>query len=87
MKNIFWEVIFDDENRKMEIIGKSSNDLLLTNNVYEMQQVGMKVRCQTPDISIKRDEITLLGYSIEEGLYGRLLSTYETKTGKLLKRW
>lgn len=83
----FWEVIFDDEKRKMEVIGTSTNDTLLTNNVSEMQQAGMKVRCQTPDISIPKDELKLLGFTYEDNLYSRLLSDYETKTGKQLKRW
>ena len=68
----FWEVIFDDSKRTIEVIGSSTNDTLLTNNVWKMQQAGMKVRCQTPDISIPKDEIKLSGYTVEENLYSRL---------------
>ncbi len=52
-----------------------------------MQQAGMKVRCQTPDTSVRKDEIKLLGFTFEDNLYSRLLSDYETKTRKQLERW
>jgi len=85
--NRFWEIIYDDENRKMEIIGSSIDDTKLTNNVVEMQRVGMKVRCQTGDINIPEDRHQLTGYEKEENLYSRLLSEYESRTKKQLKRW
>jgi hypothetical protein len=85
--NKFWEVIYDDENRSMEVIGTSVDDTRLTNNVCEMQGAGMRVRCQTPDISVPKDQITVVGYTHENNLYSRLLSEYEMKTRKRLKRW
>ena len=83
----FWEVIYDDSKRTMEVIGSSTDDTLLTNNTFEMQQAGMKVRCQTADISVPKNEIKLKGYNHEEGLYSRLLMEYENLTKKQLKRW
>jgi hypothetical protein len=83
----FWEVIFDDEKLTMEVVGTSTDDTRLTNNISEMQQAGMKVRCQTPDTSVQKDEITLSGYTFENNLYSRLLRDYEIKTQKRLKRW
>ena len=83
----FWEVIYDDDKRTMEVIGTSIDDTLLTNNVCEMQKAEMKVRCQTADISIRKDEIKVSGYVVEDNLYSRLLTDYEIKTRKQLKRW
>jgi hypothetical protein len=83
----FWEVIYDDSKRTIEVIGSSTDDTLLTKNVSEMQQAGIKVRCSTPDISISKDEITVSGYTYEDNLYSRLLNDYELATKKQLRRW
>tara|TARA_R110002050_G_scaffold44572_1_gene106140 strand:- start:450 stop:716 length:267 start_codon:yes stop_codon:yes gene_type:complete len=85
--NRFWEIIYDDENHKMEVIGSSTDDTRLTNNVAEMQRIGMKVRCQTGDINIPENAIELSGYEKEKNLYSRLLLEYEAKTNKHLNRW
>lgn len=63
----------------MEVIGTSTDDTRLTNNVCGMQMAGMKVRCQTADISVPEEEITVNGYIHENNLYSRLLTDYETK--------
>jgi len=47
----------------------------------------MKIHCQTPDISIRKEEIKLSVYTIEDKLYSRFLNNYEIKTQKQLKRW
>lgn len=52
----------------------------------KMRQSGMKVRCQTADISIPKEGITVNGYIQEDNLYSRLLSEFEMRTKKLLKR-
>lgn len=83
----FWEVIYDDKTKTMEVIGSSTDETLLTNNVAEMQKIGMIVRCNTPDIDTPKEEIKLAGYTLEDNLYGRLLTEYEIKTRKQLKRW
>ncbi|NHA03306.1 TIR domain-containing protein [Mucilaginibacter sp. HC2] len=83
----FWEVIYDDEHHKMEVIGESVDDTLLTENIVLMQHAGMKVRCNTADISTPKDNINLPNYQIENGLYQRLIKEYESKTGQRLKLW
>jgi len=83
----FWEVIIDDDKLTIEVIGMSSDDTLLTNNVVAMQKAGMHVRCTTPDISASKNEILISGYRNEDNLYSRLLTEYEQKTHKQLKRW
>ncbi|MCD9014433.1 hypothetical protein [Parachryseolinea silvisoli] len=83
----FWEIIYDDDSKVMEIIGTSSDDTRLTNNVVEMQKAGLKVRCQTADISTPKEDIKLSGYKVEDNVYSRLLNEYERLTKKQLKRW
>jgi len=87
MKKQFWEVIYDDNNRKMDVWGPSLDDTILTNNVAEMIRAGMKVHCQTADIKYPKEEIKLFGYEIENNLYQRLINEYEILTGKLMRRW
>lgn len=83
----FWEVIYDDTKRTMEVVGSSSDDTRLTDNTYEMQQAGMKVHCQTADNSASKESIIVAGYTHEDNLYTRLLNEYEQLTKKQLKRW
>jgi hypothetical protein len=58
----FWEIIIDDSRLTFEITGSSSDVALFTNNVEEMQSIGMKVRCQTPEISIPKNKLAIEGY-------------------------
>jgi len=84
----FWEIVYDDDKRTMEIIGTSTDDTLLTNNVSKMIRSDMHVRCQVLDISIEKEDIDgPPGYTKEENLYSRLLLEYEKKTGKVLKQF
>jgi hypothetical protein len=84
--NRFWEIIIDDDKLTFEITGSSGDVTLLTNNAAEMQSIGMHVRCQTPDISVSKNSLTIDGYKIEEGLYTRLLFQYGQQAKKQLKR-
>ncbi len=85
--NRFWEIIIDDSKLTFEIIGSSSDITLFTNNVAEMQRIGMKVQCQTPDISVSRNNIPIKAYyTLEDNLYSRLLLQYGQQTKKQLKR-
>ncbi len=62
----FWEVIYDDNANTMEVIGTSTNDTLLTNDVAEMQKAGFKVPCNTPGIETREDEIRLPHYKMKK---------------------
>lgn len=79
----FWEVIKDDDTKTYEILGLSSDDTRLTDMVFEMQQVGMHVRCETIPASTTRAEIDEgyrhIDYKPEEGLYRRLRSEYHRR--------
>lgn len=83
----FWEIVYDDSMHTMEVIGSSTDDTLMTNNIAEMQRVGMKVHCQTANIDTPKERINLIGYSIENNLYSRLMFEYERLTNKNLKLW
>lgn len=83
----FWEVIYDGDAQTMEVIGTSTNDTLLTNNVAAMQKAEMNVRCNTPGIETREEDIILPHYKIEKGLYRRLIHEYGIKIGKQLKQW
>lgn len=65
-----------------------------------MQNAGIKIRCQAPDIDIPENKVKISSYTIEENLYSRLLdipvmlspeirllTEYEKTTSKQLKRW
>ena len=81
----FWEIVYYDDDHKFEVIGESTDDTLLTKNVSEMQKAGMHVRCNTPDISVNKNDIKLANYNPENGLYNRLMTQYESITGKFQK--
>jgi len=83
----FIEIIIDDTSKTIEIIGWSHDDTNLINNVVTMQKANMNVRCTTIDNEPLKGEIIIRGYKSEDGLYTRLLSEYEKKTGKSLKKW
>jgi hypothetical protein len=83
----FWEIFIDDTSRTFEVLGSSTDDTLLTNNTVEMWRAGFKVRCQTPDISIPKEEIKIAGYKQVEKLYSRLIREYEELTTKSLRLW
>ncbi len=83
----FWEVLYDDKRRTMEIIGISTDDTRLIKNISEMQRVGIEVRCHTVDISTPLYDITQSGYRIEGTVYSNVLNEYKLLTRKQLNRW
>lgn len=82
----FWEVFYSHEERKWELVKKSSDDTLFANNVFELQQAGFDVNCQGSDNEIPKSK-RLQGYIHEDGLYNKYLNQYEDKTGKHLNKW
>lgn len=83
----FWEVIIDRKAKTFEVLGVSSDDTLLTDNVATMIKAGMDVACNTPDSNIPKEELTITGYQSEAGVYDRLLSEYFKISKKHLRRW
>lgn len=77
---MFWEVFEDDEFRQFEILGKSRDDTLLTNNTAEMIDSGFSVRCQTPPLKSYPTEgglrraLEKMGFTYKRGLYDQRLA-------------
>lgn len=71
-----WLVIRDDSKRTFEVCGKESNIDPFMNKTIAMQRAGMNVSGMTPPVTNKTSSKTLVkitGYTVEEGLYDRLL--------------
>ncbi len=80
----FWEIIISDEDKSFEILGKTFDDIWLTNKVVEMQHAGISIRCDTPssDHSKKRiiRSFESQSYSYKEGLFRELKKVYQKKS-------
>jgi hypothetical protein len=78
-----WQIIKDDAKRTFEVCGQESNTNHFTNKTYAMQRAGMNVSCVTPPVTNKNSSkglIKLTGYTLEEGLYQRLLDEFQKIT-------
>lgn len=74
-----WEIIRDDSKRTFEICGQSDNNNHFSNTTHGMQKVGMTVSAVILPVSNKsasKEQIKIIGYTREEGLYDRLLKEY-----------
>jgi hypothetical protein len=79
----FTELIIDNDTRSFGIVGYSTDDTGLTNLTWEMQQLGMHVRCSTDDSGKSKEEIVrvmkTIGLTLDDQLYSRLLQEYRRK--------
>jgi hypothetical protein len=82
----FWEIFYAHDEKKWELVRKTSDDTLFTNNVSALQKAGFDVTCQTSDGDVSKQQ-RLLDYDHEEGLYQKYLLRYENQTGTPVKRW
>jgi hypothetical protein len=79
MYSKYWQVVKDDTTRTFEVISQVSNDNAFTNKIHGMQRSGMNISCLTPPVTNKtssKSMIKVTGYTMEEGLYERLLRQY-----------
>ncbi len=79
MYSKYWQVVKDDTTRTFEVISQVSNDNAFTNKIHGMQKAGMNISCLTPPVTNKtssKSMIKVTGYTMEEGLYERLLKQY-----------
>jgi hypothetical protein len=79
MYSKYWQVVKDDTTRTFEVINQVSNDNAFTNKIHGMQRSGMNISCLTPPVTNKtssKSMIKVTGYTMEEGLYERLLKQY-----------
>jgi hypothetical protein len=75
-----WQVIKDDNKKTFEVCGQEENTNHFTNGTYGMQKAGMNVSCITPPVTnqtASKDKIKIVGYTIEEGLYNRLVKEHQ----------
>jgi len=70
---VFWEIFYRHDTKEFEIRGPSTNDTDFTNKVWEMQQEGYDVGCNTPPCERSRediiDEMRQRGHKHVEGLF------------------
>ncbi len=74
-----WLIIKDDNKRTFEVIGKASNDNSFSNRTHGMQKDGMNVTSVILPVTNKnstKQGITFTNYTLEEGLYERLLKEH-----------
>lgn len=79
----------DTKNRLCQYMGFVGQDIdnLLTNNVAEMQNVGIEVLIETLDKHYSSDELSKMGWKSDQGLYDKLLMDYTKIANKMLNRW
>lgn len=74
-----WLIIKDDDKLTFEVIGKASNDNSFSNRTHGMQKDGMNVTSVVLPVTNKnstKQGITFINYTLEEGLYERLLKEH-----------
>jgi hypothetical protein len=74
-----WLIIKDDDKRTFEVIGKASNDNSFSNRTHGMQKDGMNVTAVILPVTNKnsaKQGIAFTNYTLEEGLYERLLKEH-----------
>ena len=73
----------DDSTQTFEVLGLSSDDTAVTNLVSEMQDLGIRARCQAAHDPFTSDQIAdgflEIGYRPEPGLYQRLTAEFERR--------
>jgi hypothetical protein len=85
-----WQVIKDDVKRTYEVCGQESSTNSFTNKVHAMQKDGMNVSGITPPVTNRtssKEMIKITGYTVENGLYDRLLKEHLAITMKDSESW
>lgn len=76
-----WHIIKDDNTRTFEAVEQSSNSNAFSNKTIAMQRDGMAVSCVILPVSNRnasKESIKITGYTVENGLYDRLLKHHQT---------
>lgn len=74
-----WLIIKDETKRTFEVVSKATNENSFTNRTHGMQKDGMNVSCVILPVTNKtasKQNITFVNYTLEEGLYDRLLKEH-----------
>jgi hypothetical protein len=74
-----WLIIKDDNKRTFEVASQTDNENWFSNKVIAMQRDGMRVTAVILPVSNKnssKESIKFVGYTVEEGLYDRLMKQH-----------
>lgn len=75
-RRTFWNVVKDDERRSFEVLGLTTDDTPLINETCAMQNLGMRVRSESIESSVRECDIPAsyvhINYLPERGLMERL---------------
>jgi hypothetical protein len=74
-----WLIIKDDTKRTYEVVSKATNENSFANRTHGMQKDGMNVTCVILPVTNRnssKQSITFTNYTLEEGLYERLLKEH-----------
>lgn len=74
-----WLIIKDDTKRTFEVVSKATNENSFANRAHGMQKDGMNVTCVILPVTNRnssKQSITFANYTVEEGLYDRLLKEH-----------
>lgn len=81
---MFWQVVYDYKRKLSCIEGITQDDTFFTNNVYDLQQKGAPIRCQTPSLknytqkNLLIDELNRMGYKY---ITESILDYYKSELG------
>jgi hypothetical protein len=82
---LFRMAIYDDEFGHYDLTSPMSSDRKLTNDVYKMQEVGMKIRCQSVSLNTDKSDfqrsMNKNGYTLKVDLYQTLQLRYKDEEG------
>jgi len=85
-----WHVIKDEATHTFEVVSEAVSDNAFTNKTYAMQKAGMNVTFILLPVTNKhasKESIKFIGYSLEAGLYQRLLKQHQEITFKQSDFW
>jgi polysaccharide deacetylase 2 family uncharacterized protein YibQ len=85
-----WHIIKDDSKRTFEVVIDDLSENSFTNRTHAMQKDGLNVSCVLLPITNKnanRQTIKITGYTLEEGLYKRLMQQHHEITQRNIDFW
>lgn len=85
-----WLIIKDDTKRTFEVVSKAVNENSFSNRTHSMQKDGMNVTCVILPVTNKnssKQSITFTNYTLEEGLYDRLLKQHNEIIMRNASEW
>ena len=85
-----WHIIKNEKTRTFEVVEQADNSNGFTNKAYAMQRDGMDISCVILPVSNKnssKETIKFIGYTLETGLYEKLLKEHQAIIMKQAGMW